>query len=113
MPRNIARTDSLSLTGDNEAAALLEERMELKLRIAEGKTRLKAIDETLTSKLGEAQVGLLPGWTIWRVVAEHRAYTVPEGIWRYLRVKQTMHNRASSGKRLLTAVVGFWFLGFS
>jgi len=93
MPRNGVRTDSLDLTGDNEVGALLEERLVLKLRIREDKARLKAIDETLTLKLGEAQVGLLPGWEIWRVVAERRAYTVPEGIWRYLRVKQTTHNR--------------------
>jgi hypothetical protein len=83
----------VDLSADNELPELLEERELLRRRMADDKARLVAINETLAAKLGDALRGQLPGWEIWRVIAEHRAYRVPEGIWRYIKAKRTHERR--------------------
>lgn len=76
----------IDLAGDNELPAMLEQRAELKARMADEKRQCEAIDAEIKYKMGDAEIALLPGWHISWKTYHRREYVVPEQDIRTLRI---------------------------
>ena len=76
------------LTGSNVVPLLLEERDQIKILLNNAERRLKEINETLKTAMGDADVASLPGW--WLEIKRHhrREYTVPAQDVKALYVKR-------------------------
>lgn len=72
----------IDLTSDNELPGLLAERATLKAATK----RLAEIDDAIKAKVGEAKTALASGWRITFSTQHRKAYTVPEGDFRVLRI---------------------------
>jgi putative phage-type endonuclease len=76
----------LDLSGDNMLPGLLAERVELKAATDTAMQRLIEIDTELKAKLGEHELGKLPGWKVSWKTANYKEFTVPASTRRTLRV---------------------------
>jgi hypothetical protein len=87
--RNAEPGPSRDLSADNELPALLEEFETLQRRRAADKERLDEIKQHFRTKLGDAARGALPGWEIFWVSQDRRAYEVPAQTVRYVWAERT------------------------
>lgn len=82
----------LDLSGDNRLPDVLRWRERRKAYIARASERVKAADTEIKFKLGEHEIGDLPGWKISWKNEFVRAHQVPERNSRVLRIKQLEDN---------------------
>lgn len=76
----------VDLRGDNRLASILVERAEIKARGSADDKRLAALDAEIKAKLGNAEIGVLPGWRISWKDQQRKEYVVPAATIRVLRV---------------------------
>lgn len=79
----------IDLSADNMLPALLDERETLKGQIKAHETRCDTIDAEIRAKVGEAQVGRLPGWKVSLKTQHTQEYTVRARTTRPIRVTRT------------------------
>jgi len=84
----------IDLSTDNAIGDLLERRQILKDTEKDVQKRLKAAEDEIKAKIGDAEGALVPGWRVtWKL--QHRSeYTVPASSFRVLRVARNEHERA-------------------
>ncbi len=76
----------VDLTGDNMLPVLLAERAGLKARAKEAERRLSEIDAEIRHKMGDAEIGIVPGFTITLKQQHRKATILPASTTRVLRV---------------------------
>jgi len=79
----------IDLSADNMLPIILEERERLKAEIKANGERCDEIDAEVRAKVGEAQVGRMPGWKITLKTQHTKAYTVKERTTRPIRITRT------------------------
>lgn len=77
---------TIDLSQDNRMPELLSARAMLKAEQKGIEAHVDAIDAELKDKLGDAEIALLPGWKVTWKEESRKAYTVPAGTRRPLRV---------------------------
>lgn len=76
----------LDLSADNMLPALMAERATLTSLIKTSETRKTAIETEIKAKLGDAEIGTLPGWRVTWKSQTRAEHTVPASTFRVLRV---------------------------
>lgn len=80
---------SVDLSRSNSLRQLLEERQCLSESLRSIKSRIDEIDTTIKNLMGNATIGLLPGWSIQFEVVHRKAFAVEAGTYRRLLIKPT------------------------
>jgi hypothetical protein len=80
--------EHLDWSGNNEIAALLDERVEAGAALSDARQRLGRIDHQIKTRFGTASTAWCDGWSLSFRRHLRRGYTVPEGYVRTLRIKK-------------------------
>lgn len=75
----MAAEPSINLSGSNTLRQLLEERQCLAESLRAIKDRIDEIDTTIKNIMGDATIGMPPGWTICHPVMQRKAFAVKAG----------------------------------
>ena len=79
---------TIDLSHDNRLPIILRERALLKTRVEADERRIDAIETEIKDKLGNAEIGNLPGWKLtWKTQAR-KAYSVAATTSRPLRISE-------------------------
>jgi len=78
----------LDLSRDNMLPALLEEREQIKERMAADRARIEEIENEVIAKLGEHERAFLPGWSIKRPIVRRRGFYVEPAEFRRLSIRR-------------------------
>lgn len=85
----------VDLSMDNAIGVLLDRREALKLSEKACEGELETIEAEIRAKIGDAEMALVPGWTVTLKNQHRKGYTVEPADFRVLRVKRAKEFRAA------------------